>query len=90
MRYAHAPPHRHHISLLPRRRAIRSNAFLTVGHRKNEQQYASQQFVGQRILCNKAKKHFHFYPSRDARTVTVYAFVKTSTADLSPLIVSRP
>ena len=50
----------------------------------------SQQFVGQRILCNKAKKHFHFYPSRDARTVTVYAFVKTSTADLSPLIVSRP
>ena len=48
-----------------------------------------QQLVGQRILCNKAKKHFHFYPSRDARTVTVCAFVKTSTADLSPVIVSR-
>jgi hypothetical protein len=49
-----------------------------------------QQLVEQRILCNKAKKHFHFYPSRDARTVTVCAIVRTSTADLSPLIVSRP
>lgn len=49
-----------------------------------------QQVVRQYLLRHKAKKHFHFYPSRDARTVTVCAIVRTSTADSSPFIVSRP
>lgn len=94
MRYAPTPPPRPSVS--PSCRAVGLSVPMIAPFRetrsveRNPRLARARITLTEKIITAEWCNHFHFYPSRDARTVRMFAFVKTSTADLSPITVSRP